>query len=205
MNGAEAGRVAMNGLIFQNPTFVLVLGMCPTLAVTTSLQNGLGMGLSTTAVLMCSNLVISLIRKIVPNQIRIAVYIVVVAGFVTVVDLMLNAYVHDLHKSLGLFIPLIVVNCIILGRAEAFASKNKPGYSLVDGLFMGLGFTMALSILSVIREIIGSGTVWGHPVPVLSANPVMLIVMPCGGFLTLGCLIAFVQWLRSRPGKEEKA
>ena len=205
MEKDQATRVALNGLIFQNPTFVLLLGMCPTLAVTTSLQNGLGMGLSTMVVLVCSNLAISLIRKVVPNQIRIAVYVVVIAGFVTVVDLLLNAFAHELHSALGLYIPLIVVNCIILGRAEAFASKNKPGYSLLDGLFMGLGFTGALCILSAIREVLGAGTLWGVSIPVLSANPVMLIVMPCGGFITLGCLIAFVQWLRGRPRKGGKA
>lgn len=197
----EAGRVALNGLIFQNPTFVLLLGMCPTLATTTSLQNGIGMGLSTAAVLACSNVAISLLRKVIPNQIRIASYIVVVATFVTAVDLLMQAFLPGLSKALGLYIPLIVVNCIILGRAEAFASKNKPGQSFLDGVFTGLGFTGALAILGGIREILGAGTIWGVALPVISKNPVGLILSPCGGFLTLGCLIALVQWLRTRTGK----
>ena len=194
-----------NGLVKENPTFVLMLGMCPTLAVTTSATNGIGMGLSTTAVLIMSNMLISMLRKIIPDSVRMPAFIVVVASFVTIVDFLLEGFVPSLYDSLGLYIPLIVVNCIILGRAEAFASKNKPGYSLLDGLFMGLGFTGALCILSAIREVLGAGTIWGVSIPVLSANPVMLIVMPCGGFITLGCLIAFVQWLRGRPRKGGKA
>ena len=196
----EAGRIALNGLIYQNPTFVLLLGMCPTMATTTSLQNGLGMGLSTAAVLACSNLAISLLRKVIPNEIRIASYVVVIATFVTAVDLLMQAFVESLSAALGLYIPLIVVNCIILGRAEAFASKNTPGRSFLDGAFTGLGFTGALCILGTIREILGAGTIWGLPVPVLNANPVGLVLSPCGGFITLGCLIAFVQYLR-RPKK----
>lgn len=197
----EAGRVALNGLIFQNPTFVLLLGMCPTMATTTSLQNGLGMGLSTAAVLACSNLAISLLRKVIPNQIRIASYVVVIATFVTAVDLLLQAFVQGLSNALGLYIPLIVVNCIILGRAEAFASKHKPGAAFLDGLFTGLGFTGALAILGAIREILGAGSIWGIPLPGISAHPVGLILSPCGGFITLGCLIALVQWLRGRSWK----
>ncbi len=197
----EAGTIAMNGLIFQNPTFVLLLGMCPTLAVTTSLQNGVGMGLSTAAVLACSNLVISLLRKVIPNEVRIASYVVVIATFVTAVDLLIQAFLPSLSEALGLYIPLIVVNCVILGRAEAFASKNLPGKSFLDGVFTGLGFTGALAILGAIREILGAGTIWGLPVPVLNAYPAGLILSPCGGFITLGCLIALVQWLRSRPAK----
>lgn len=197
----EAGRIALNGLIFQNPTFVLLLGMCPTMAVTTSLQNGLGMGLSTAAVLACSNLVISLLRKVIPNQVRIASYVVIIATFVTAVDLLMQAFVPVLSSALGLYIPLIVVNCIILGRAEAFASRNTPGRALLDGVFTGLGFTGALVILGAVREILGAGTVWGIPLPVISANPIGLILSPCGGFITLGCLIALVQHLRSLPGK----
>lgn len=200
MQKSEAGRIAMNGLIYQNPTFVLLLGMCPTLATTTSLQNGLGMGLSTAAVLACSNLVISLLRKVIPNEIRIASYVVIIATFVTSVDLLLQAFAPSLSEALGLYIPLIVVNCIILGRAEAFASKNPPGKALLDGVFTGLGFTGALAILGAIREILGAGTIWGTPIPVLSEYPVGLVTSPCGGFLTLGCLIALVQFLR-RPKK----
>lgn len=200
----EAGRIAMNGLIYQNPTFVLLLGMCPTLATTTSLQNGIGMGLSTAAVLACSNLAISLLRKIIPTQIRIAAYVVVIATFVTAVDLLMQAFVQSLSEALGLYIPLIVVNCIILGRAEAFASKNPPGKSFLDGAFTGLGFTFALGLLGSIREILGAGTIWGIPVPVLSDYPVGLILSPCGGFITLGCLIALVQFIR-RPRTAKKA
>ncbi len=202
ITGSEAKRIMMNGLLFQNPTFVLLLGMCPTLATTTSLKNGLGMGLSTMAVLALSNLVISLLRKVIPGQIRIASYIVVIATFVTAVDLLLQAFVPSLSNALGLYIPLIVVNCIILGRAEAFASKNPPGASFLDGLFMGLGFTCALAILGAIREILGSGTIWGLAIPGISQQPVGLIISPCGGFLTLGFLIALVQFIRTRPGKK---
>lgn len=199
----EAGRIAMNGLIYQNPTFVLLLGMCPTLATTTSLQNGIGMGLSTAAVLACSNLVISLLRKVIPNQIRIAAYVVVIATFVTSVDLLMQAFVQSLSESLGLYIPLIVVNCIILGRAEAFASKNPPGKAFLDGAFTGLGFTFALGLLGAIREVLGAGTLWGFPVPVLSDYPVGLILSPCGGFMMLGFLIALVQFIR-RPRNKRK-
>lgn len=198
---SEASRIALSGLIYQNPTFVLLLGMCPTMATTTSLQNGIGMGLSTAAVLACSNLAISLLRKAIPNEIRIASYVVVIATFVTAVDLLMQAFVPSLSESLGLYIPLIVVNCIILARAEAFAAKNPPGKSFLDGVFTGLGFTGALAILGAIREILGAGTIWGISLPVISSNPMGLILSPCGGFITLGCLIAFVQWLRSRPKK----
>lgn len=201
VEGKDAGKIALDGLIRQNPTFVLLLGMCPTLATTTSLQNGLGMGLSTAAVLACSNVAISLLRKVIPNQIRIASYIVVVATFVTAVDLLLQAFVPGLSEALGLYIPLIVVNCIILGRAEAFASKNKPGQSFLDGVFTGLGFTGALAILGSVREILGAGTIWGVALPVISEYPVGLFLSPCGGFLTLGCLVALVQWLRTLPKK----
>lgn len=197
---SEAGRIALNGLIYQNPTFVLLLGMCPALATTTSLQNGIGMGLSTAAVLACSNLAISLLRKVIPNEIRIASYVVVIATFVTTVDLLMQAFVQSLSQALGLYIPLIVVNCIILGRAEAFASKNPPGKSFLDGLFTGLGFTGALAILGTVREILGAGTIWGIAIPVISSYPVSLILSPCGGFITLGCLIALVQYIR-RPKK----
>ncbi len=193
--------VLKNGLVLQNPTLVLLLGMCSTLAVTTSLQNSLGMGLSTTAVLILSNLVISLLRKLIPSQIRIASYVVVVAAFVTVIDLLLQAYFPELSKSLGIFIPLIVVNCIILARAEAFASKHTPGYAAVDGLAMGLGFTMALCVLGTIRELLGAGKLWGMPLFGPNFQPVLLIVAPCGGFIVLGCVIALVQWLRNENGE----
>ena len=182
----------VNGLVNENPTFRLVLGMCPTLAVTTAVENGLGMGLATTFVLVCSNFVISLIRNFVPAKVRIPAYIVVIATFVTVVQMVLEGFIPALSQSLGLFIPLIVVNCIIFARAESFASKNPPLASIMDGLGMGLGFTMALTILSAIRELIGAGTLLG--IPVLGANypDVLLFVLAPGGYITLGlALVAF--------------
>lgn len=207
----EYKKIFLNGLITENPTFRLVLGMCPTLAVTTSVQNGIGMGLATTFVLVCSNLVISLIRNFVPSKVRIPAYIVVIATFVTIVQLLLEAFLPDLSASLGLFIPLIVVNCIILGRAEAFASKNGVLASAVDGLTQGIGYTVALVIMCVIRELLGSGTfgkgVFGADgIRILPEQyPAMLLIMPVGGFLTLGCLIAFTQWFnRKLAEKAEK-
>lgn len=188
----------MDGLINQNPSFVLLLGMCPLLATSTSLSNGIGMGLSATAVLICSNIVISLIRKFVPNQIRIAAYIVVIACFVTVVNLLLEAYLPALHASLGIFIPLIVVNCIILARAEAFASKNGVFDSALDGLGMGLGFTGALIIMSSIRELLGNGTLLNFPLLGSNYEPAVLMILPPGGFLTLGFLIAAIQKIRGQ-------
>ncbi|MGN1031130.1 MAG: electron transport complex subunit RsxE [Butyricicoccaceae bacterium] len=184
------------GLITNNPVLVQLIGMCPTLATSTSLTNGIGMGLSATAVLVCSNIVISLLRKLIPSKIRIAAYITIIAGFVTIIDLMLQAFIPSLAESLGLFIPLIVVNCIILGRAEAFASKNSVGASAIDGLFMGLGFTLTLVILSVIRELLGAGTILGT-ITVLS-SPATIMILPAGGFLTLGCVIAAVQKLSKK-------
>ena len=165
----------INGLIRENPTFVLMLGMCPTLAVTTSVTNGIGMGLSTTAVLICSNVVISLLRKFIPNKIRIASYIVIVAGFVTIVEMLLNAYVPTLSQSLGIYIPLIVVNCIILGRAEALASKNGIAASFFDSLGMGLGFTCSLTLIAAVREILGAGTFAGHSLFGSGFQPISII------------------------------
>ncbi len=182
----------LNGIVKENPTFRLVLGMCPTLAVTTSVQNGLGMGLATAFVLVCSNFVISLIRSFVPSKVRIPAYIVVIATFVTVVQLLMNAFLPDLASSLGLFIPLIVVNCIIFARAEAFASKNGPLDSVADGLGMGLGFTLSLTIISAVRELIGAGTLMG--VSVLGPNypGALLFVLAPGGYITLGLvMVAF--------------
>lgn len=186
-----------DGLLDQNPTLVLLLGMCPTLAVSTTLQNGVGMGLCATAVLICSNTAISLLRRFIPEKIRIAAYVVVIAGFVTMVDMLMRAYVPALSKSLGLFIPLIVVNCIILARAEAFASKNTVFRSAVDGLAMGLGFTMALSAMSTVREILGYGTLWGVRVTPADFPAVGLLSMATGGFLVLGFLIAAMQKILS--------
>lgn len=187
-----------SGLLTNNPTFVQLLGMCPTLAVTTSLKNGIGMGLAATIVLICSNLAISLLRKAIPAKVRIAAYIVIVAGFVTTVDLLLQAYLPELSRVLGIFIPLIVVNCIILARAESFASKNGPVSSALDGLFMGLGFTVALAAMGAVREILGAGTIAGVSLFGEGFLPASMMVLPAGGFLTLGFLIAGVQFVSQR-------
>lgn len=191
-----------NGIIKENPTFVLVLGMCPTLAVTSSMLNGAGMGLSTLMVLALSNLFISLLRKIIPNGVRVPAFIVVVAGFVTVLQFLLQAYLPALNKSLGIYIPLIVVNCIILGRAESFASKNKPMLSLFDGIGMGLGFTLALTILGAFREIIGAGTILGFNIPYW--NGISIFVMAPGAFFVLAALIAIQNHIRISKGKKPR-
>ena len=190
------------GLLTKNPVLVQLLGMCSTLAITTSLFNGIGMGLAVTIILICSNVLISALRKFIPNQIRIAAYITIIAGFVTVVDLALQAFIPALSESLGVFIPLIVVNCIVLGRAEAFASKNGVLASAVDGLCQGIGYTTALIIVCVIRELLGSGTFGGGILNggegiriIPSPFPAMQMVMPVGGFLVLGFVIAGSQWL----------
>ena len=196
----KKNSVFLNGLIYENPTFVQLLGMCPTLAVTTTLKNGFGMGLSATAVLVMSNILISLLRKIIPDKVRIAAYIVIIATFVTIVQMVLEAYVPALYGSLGIFIPLIVVNCIILARAEAFASKNSVLRSAVDGIGMGLGFTVALSIISAVREIIGQGTILGYTVYSGTFKPVTIISMPPGGFITLGILIAAINFIAKKRG-----
>ena len=204
----NAKQIMKDGLFYQNPVLVQLLGMCSCMAVTTTLFNGLGMGLSVTAILICSNVVISLLRRLIPSKIRIAAYIVIIAGFVTMVDLLLQAFLPALSNSLGVFIPLIVVNCIILGRAEAFASKNGVAASALDGLFQGLGYTMVTVVMSVIRELLGNGTfgagVFGDGIRLIPAGyPALLMILPFGGFLTLGCLIAFSQWaLKKRQEKE---
>ena len=201
------------GLLTKNPVTVQLLGMCSTMAITTMLFNGIGMGISVLIILTCSNIVISLLRKVIPPKIRIACYIVVIAGFVTMVDLLLQAYLPSLSESLGVFIPLIVVNCIILGRAEAFASKNSVGASLLDGIFQGIGYTIALIIMCVVRELLGSGTILGgfsfinngggiRVIP--EVYPALLVVLPVGGFLTLGFLIAASQWLMDRIEAKER-
>ena len=191
-------RIIINGLINENPTFVQLLGMCPTLAVTTSLKNGIGMGLSATAVLIASNALISLLRKIIPEKVRIAAYIVIIATFVTIVEMVLNAYLPALASQLGIFIPLIVVNCIILARAEAFASKNSVGKSVLDGIGMGLGFTVALSIVSAIREFFGSGTLLGYKIYGDILTPPAIITMAPGGFIVLGLIVAFINYITSK-------
>ncbi len=198
------------GLLTKNPVLAQLLGMCSTLAITTSLFNGIGMGISVTIILICSNVLISALRKVIPGSIRIASYIVIIAGFVTMVDLLLQAFLPELSESLGVFIPLIVVNCIILGRAEAFASKNTVAVSALDGLFQGIGYTVALVLMCIIRELLGSGTFGGgllnggEGIRILPENvPAMLIVMPVGGFLTLGCLIAAFQWFQQKQKDKE--
>ena len=185
------------GLLDNNPVLVQLLGMCPTLAVTTTVSNAIGMGLAATAVLICSNLFISLLRKFIPKQVRIAAYIVIISGFVTAVELLMRAYFYELYQSLGLFIPLIVVNCIILARAEAFASKNKPLPSIIDGAAMGLGFTFALVLLAFVRELLGSGKIFGWAIPGYSENPMVIFVLPAGAFISLGLVIAAVQKIRN--------
>ncbi len=191
------------GIIKENPVFKLVLGMCPTLAVTTSAENGIGMGLAAMFVLVCSNAIVSLIRNIVPGKVRIPVFIVVIASFVTIVDLTMNAFFHPLHKALGLFIPLIVVNCIILGRAEAFANRNPVLASIVDGLGMGIGFTLALFILGSVRELLGNGTILGVNIlgAALSAagmtfSPVIVMILPPGAFIALGLILGVINRMR---------
>lgn len=185
------------GIIKDNPTFVQVLGMCPTLAVTTSAVNAIGMGLSTTAVLICSNFAISLIRNLIPSKIRIPSFIVVIASFVTVVEFLLKAYLPSLYNSLGLFIPLIVVNCIILGRAEAYASKNKPVASMFDGLGMGLGFTASLTVIGCIREILGVGTLFGIQIMPSFYVPSTVMILAPGAFFTLGILMAVLNTVKA--------
>lgn len=187
---ASLGEVFTRGILQDNPVLILLLGTCPTLAVSTSAMNGIGMGIAATFVLIATNFIISLIRNLVSDKVRIPVFITVIAGMVTIMQLLIKAYVPALDKSLGIFIPLITVNCIILGRAEAFASKNKPLASAVDGLGMGIGFTLALFAMSAIREIFGNGTIFGAQVPVLSKHPMTIIKMPPGGFFVYGILIA---------------
>ncbi len=190
------------GLIKENPVFVMLLGMCPSLAITTMAENGLGMGLATTFVLICSNIVISLLKNIIPKEVRLPSYIVIIAGFVTFVKIILEAFIPLLYSSLGLFLSLITVNCIILGRAEVFANKNKVIPSALDGLGMGLGFTLALLIVGSIREILGSGSWFGIALLPEAIEPMTIFILPAGGFFTLGIVIAVVGKLSNRPVKE---
>ena len=200
----KKNSVFLNGILYENPTFVQLLGMCPTLAVTTSVSNGIGMGLSATAVLIMSNILIALLRKIIPDKVRIAAYIVIIATFVTIVQMVLEAFVPSLYASLGLFIPLIVVNCIILARAESFASKNNAFRSAIDGAGMGLGFTLALVIISAVREILGQGTFLGIEILPEAIKPAAIIGMPPGGFIVLGLLIALINFVVLKIGKGGK-
>ena len=191
------GKQLKDGLLTQNPVLVQLLGMCSTLAITTTVSNGIGMGLSVTIILTLSNIFISLLRRIIPEQVRIACYIVVIAGFVTMIDLLLQAFFPDIAESLGVFIPLIVVNCIILARAESFASKSKPLPAAIDGICQGLGYTMILLAMSAIRELLGAGTLNGSRIfpAEYAAN---MLALPVGGFLTLGCLIALMQYIQRK-------
>ena len=191
----ELRKIFMNGIIDENPTFRMVLGTCPTLAITTAVSNGIGMGLATTVVLVCSNLFISLLRKAIPDEIRIPAFIVVIATFVTIVQLVIKAFLPALDAALGMFIPLIVVNCIIFGRAEAFACKNKPVAAIADGLGMGLGFTCAITLICAVRELFGAGTLLGMQVMPAGYMPMDLLVKPAGGFIVLGLMMALMNKL----------
>jgi len=211
MDKNEIKKQFEEGLLSKNPVLVQLLGMCSVLAITTSMFNGIGMGLSVTIILICSNVLISALRKIIPSEIRIAAYIVIIAGFVTIVDLVLQAFLPDLSESLGMFIPLIVVNCIILGRAEAFASKNTVLASALDGLFQGIGYTVALVAMCVVRELLGSGTFGAGVlnggegfVIIQEGYPAMQMVMPVGGFLALGFLVAGFQYMMRRRHSKMK-
>ena len=207
------GKQFKEGLITNNPVLVQVLGMCSTMAITTSFFNGLGMGVAVTVILTLSNVIIAAIRKIVPDKIRIAMFIVVIAGFVTCVDLLIQAFVPALSESLGVFIPLIVVNCIILGRAESFSYKNGVAASFFDGIFQGIGYTVVLLIMCIIRELLGAGTFGGGILGpdlkgiqiIPSQFPAGMLTLPVGGFLVLGCLIAFMQWALAKSKNKEES
>lgn len=201
----KIGKIFKNGIIDENPTFRLVLGMCPTLAVSTSVTNALGMGAAATFVLIGSNIVISALRKFIPDKVRIPAYVVVIAAFVTIVQLLMQAFLPDLNASLGIYIPLIVVNCIIIGRAEAFASKNSVGYSALDGLAMGIGFTLAMSIIATVREILGNGTWMGMSVFGANYDPAIIMILAPGGFLTLGLLLGLINKITDTLEKKARA
>ena len=197
-------QIFTNGLVKENPVLRLVLGTCPTLAVTTMAFNGLGMGIAATFVLFCSNIAISLLRNVIPDKVRLPAYITVIATFVSIVQMLVKAYVPALDKSLGVFLPLIVVNCIILGRAEMFASKNKPLDSALDGLGMGLGFTLTLVLMGSIREILGSGTWFGITVIPASIDRFTFMTTPAGGFFAFGCLMALVIFIENKTGNKKE-
>ena len=193
-----------NGIIKENPVLVLVLGTCPTLAVSTQASNAFGMGAAATVVLLCSNIFISMLRKAISDKVRIPCYIVLIASFVTIVQMVLNAFAYPIYKALGIYLPLIVVNCIILGRAEAFANKNSIGDSILDAIGMGIGFTLTLFVMASIREIFGNGTWMGYAIPVLADNHISILTMAPGGFFVFGCLIAAVnKWAKYKPKKKE--
>ena len=191
-------KVFKNGLLKENPIFVQLLGMCSALAITTSAFNGIGMGIAVTVVLIGSNMVISLLRKVIPDEVRIPAFIIIIATFVTIIDMFMHAYTFELYQSLGVFIPLIVVNCIILGRAESFASKNGVVDSIIDGLGMGVGFTFAIVILGAIREFLGSGSILGFQILPAAYEPMLIIILPPGAFIALGLLIGLVNNLTNK-------
>ena len=197
--------VFFNGLITENPTFPLGLRTCPTMAVTTSASNGIGMGAAATFVLVGSNVVISMLRNFIPDKIRIPAFIIVICTFVTMVQMFMNAFLPALYQSLGIFLPLIVVNCIILARAEAFASKNPVLHSAVDGIGMGIGFTVALTLIGSIRELLGNGTLFGQTVFGSGYQPMLLLILPAGGFIVFGLLLAVFNTISMRPGKKKEA
>ncbi len=196
------GKELTKGIIAENPVLRLVLGTCPTLATTTSVESAIGMGLAASVVLICSNVVISALRKVIPDKVRIPAYIVIIASFVTIVQMVVKAFLPSLDEQLGVYLPLIVVNCIILGRAEAFASKNPVFASALDGLGMGIGFTAALFLMGTVREVLGAGTFLGTGVPFLSENPMLIFILPPGGFFVFGVLMAAVNRLAEKKGKK---
>jgi len=196
--------ILINGILKENPVLVLILGTCPTLAVSTQASNAIGMGLAATAVLVLSNMAISALRKVIPDNVRIPCYIVLIAGFVTIVQMIVKAYAPALDESLGIYLPLIVVNCIILGRAEMFANKNTVWDSTLDGIGMGLGFTLALFVMASIREILGSGTFYGHAIPVLIDNNISIMTLAPGGFFVYGCMIAAINKLTNGKAIKKK-
>ncbi|MCL2748237.1 MAG: electron transport complex subunit E, partial [Oscillospiraceae bacterium] len=197
--------VLFNGVLKENPVFVLLLGTCPSLAVSTMAGNSIGMGIAATFVLVCSNIAIAALKKIIPDKVRIPCYVVIIAGFVTIVQLIVKAYFPDIDKALGLFLPLIVVNCIILGRAEMFASKNSVWGSFLDGIGMGVGFTLALLVMGSIREIIGSGTWFGIAITAGKIDPMIVFLLAPGGFFVYGCTIAFVNWVTKGKAIKRKS
>ncbi len=197
-------RILLAGIIKENPVLVLILGTCPTLAVSTQASNAIGMGLAATVVLLCSNIAISALRKLIPDNVRIPCYIVLIAGFVTVVQMLVKAYAPELDESLGIFLPLIVVNCIILGRAEMFANKNTVLDSALDGIGMGLGFTLALLVMAIIREVLGSGTIFGVAIPFLENKTIAIMTLAPGGFFVYGCMIALINKLSNGKAIKKK-
>ena len=202
-NKTSLGKELTKGIVKENPTLVMLLGMCPTLAVTTQAKNGIGMGLATTFVLLRSNIVVSLLRKVIPDKVRIPAFIVIIASFVTLIGFLLEGFLPDLYDSLGIYLTLITVNCIIFGRAEMFASKNGIVASACDAIGMGIGFTLALFLMGSVREIIGAGQWLGMSIPVLHSNPMLLFIMPAGGFFTLGMIIAAVNKLSNKKPPQE--